>query len=669
MAKSKKNQPRRTTVSDRPDVPDTAVSKAPGRSARLRPRRTAASDRPDVPDIAVAKAPGRSARLRPRRTAASDRPDVPDTSIAKRPGRSRRRRTPRSVVKRSPDTVDPTLRIVPGLSPQEEAKTRPDAQRQQEHGPDVVDPTVEAPSRPSPQAEAKARLDAQRQQEHGPDVVDPTVEAPSRPSPQAEAKARLDAQRVQEERPDVPDPTVTKPDQKPPMSALLRDLASGAGSEQPLAQQRRLGQRILRNLEQTEELQEPWAQVLEQHEKRPRMLGETAADVLREALTLGQVETETFNKDDIGKWYDQYRVGAGAAYDQIVEESLATGLEPTEGKEQWIDRVLGSRKDYVKAVLDAQPSTATLAKEVGLASIPIYGTIRTWEESPTWARALSVGADLLFVVPGVGQAAAAARGGASVGKIAAGIAIAEVRAPVSAIAHPLATAKAAGNPFLTLFRPRGAYLSALENQTGTVRIPAQVVREVGEATAKELRDTAAFRAITGQKAVAKGAGVEVKLADVALQNAFPAAVHATPDIRPFLMGLKVQGKEGGLFVAPSLHTRFTHTSAFGNFASEAVEKTAKNIKGAEGSLQKARASGAPKEVIKELENTLEQARGFLRYQSESLRASKLAQQARMAQQSGGAAEQGGGDGGQERPRGLQGRRSGQPARRNCDHRP
>ena len=363
---------------------------------------------------------------------------------------------------------------------------------------------------------------------------------------------------------------------------------------------------------------------------RPGFL-DRVTDTVQEGITFGQAETESFNRDDIEGRYDQVRAQAARDYDSRVAELAEKGLQVTERKEDWVDRVAGFKSDYVDTVLDAQPTLAETAKEVSLASIPFYGTARTWEDSPGWARALGVASDLLFLVPVVGQASAGVRGGLSVGKIASNIAVSEIKAPLTAVRHPIRTTRAALSPVETLLRPRRVPLAAAEIRERTVRIPAQ---ELGEAAAIQARDVATLEAIRGERAVARVPTGTVELAPVALQRVVPMAVHATPDIRPFLTGVRVEGTEGGLFVAPTLHTRFTRSSAFGEITGPAIREAAQNIENAEEALKTARAAKAPRAQINELEDTLKKARAFQQFQTETRTATRLARQARVAERSG-----------------------------------
>lgn len=107
-------------------------------------------------------------------------------------------------------------------------------------------------------------------------------------------------------------------------------------------------------------------------------------------------------------------------------------------------------------------------------------------------------------------------------------------------------------------------MASAEIRASTVRIPAA---EVGsEAAAKEARDLATSAALRGEHPIAHVGENTIELATTGIQRVGgPVAVHATPDIRPFLQGFTVkEGREGGMFFAPNLHSRFTLSSAFGD---------------------------------------------------------------------------------------------------------
>lgn len=207
---------------------------------------------------------------------------------------------------------------------------------------------------------------------------------------------------------------------------------------------------------------------------------------------------------------------------------------------------------------------AEMAKGVAVGMIPIAGTVYHWEKMQPWERGLSIVLDVATFIPFVGAVSAGVRGGTKLTAAIGRAALAEVKAPITMIAHPIDTAKSMLYSIETMLRPSKVPLTALEIRSSTVRLP---VDDIGKATdAMEARDIVTKAAIMGDKPSVEIAGKQIELSKVALQQkTSPAAIHATPDVRPFLAGTEIQaGREGGLFVAPSLHSRFTGASAFGD---------------------------------------------------------------------------------------------------------
>lgn len=208
--------------------------------------------------------------------------------------------------------------------------------------------------------------------------------------------------------------------------------------------------------------------------------------------------------------------------------------------------------------------TAEMAKGLTIGMIPIAGTFYYWEKMQPWEKGLSIALDVATFIPFVGAVSAGVRGGTKLTAAVGRAALAEVKAPITMIAHPIATAKTMLYPIETMLRPSKLPLTALEIRSSTVRLP---VKDIGSAKdAMEARDIITKAAIMGDKPAVEIAGKKIELSKVALQQqTSPAAIHTTPDIRPFLAGTEIQaGREGGLFVAPTLHTRFTGASAFGD---------------------------------------------------------------------------------------------------------
>jgi len=218
--------------------------------------------------------------------------------------------------------------------------------------------------------------------------------------------------------------------------------------------------------------------------------------------------------------------------------------------------------------------TVETAKDIGIGMIPIAGTMYHWEKSQWWENGLSVALDVATFIPFVGAVStgirAGAKGGKAISKIVGRAVLAEAKAPFTAIAHPIATAKTALYPLETALRPSKIPLTAMEIRYSTVRLP---VKDVGKATdAMKARDIITKNAIMGDKPTIEIAGTKIELGKVALQQkSMPIAVHTSQDIRPFLNGATVEsGREGGLFLSSSFHSRFSQASAFGDLTEGGV---------------------------------------------------------------------------------------------------
>jgi len=208
--------------------------------------------------------------------------------------------------------------------------------------------------------------------------------------------------------------------------------------------------------------------------------------------------------------------------------------------------------------------TLQMAKGVGIGMIPIYGTIYYWSAMGPKMQTLSIAADVACFIPFGIAISTGVRSGMKLSTVLGRAVLAEIKAPITAITHPIGTAKAIIRPLTFLLKPRAIPTAAAEIRSFILKIP---VKSLGKAkTAMKARDILTTAAIRGEKASIVIGDQTIDLAKVALQQkAIPVAVHTTYDIRPFLQGAKIQkGAEGlGMFVAPSLNTRLTKCSALG----------------------------------------------------------------------------------------------------------
>lgn len=292
--------------------------------------------------------------------------------------------------------------------------------------------------------------------------------------------------------------------------------------------------------------------------------GTWLSDTVAETLTLGKVETRAFNTGDLRERYDKEKRELTRIHSAAAIEAVENGQALDQTKDEFISNSIGTKAEFVERILSQQPGTGKLLMETTLNMIPVVGTVRTWGDSPNWLRALSIAEDMAFFLPGVGLMGAAVRGGKTVGAASAEVAVLTAKSPITAIQHPLRAARATADPIELLFRPGRLPVASAEIRASTVRIPAA---EVGsEAAAKEARDLATSAALRGEHPIAHVGENTIELATTGIQRVGgPVAVHATPDIRPFLQGFTVkEGREGGMFFAPNLHSRFTLSSAFGD---------------------------------------------------------------------------------------------------------
>ncbi|AAW39848.1 metallophosphoesterase [Dehalococcoides mccartyi] len=289
-----------------------------------------------------------------------------------------------------------------------------------------------------------------------------------------------------------------------------------------------------------------------------------ARDIIKEIFTFGQAQTKTFNRDDLSKEYDKAAWQAGIK-----------GMEMAESKEEFITRII------------KQQNTGEVLKDFTIYMIPIVGTLYSIGKGDSGGQiALSAAIDVATFIPFIGQAAAIARAGARPAAALGKAILAEVKAPLTSVLHPLATAKVALSPFETMIMPRKIPLSSAELSFHTVRLP---VVDVGgkKALAMALRDEITKKAIAGKTAKATKEGVTAEIQTTALNKTIaPAVISATPDVRPFLDGLTVGvvkddvkgaasvGKGRDLFVSPSLHTKFSMSTAAGVSGSKGALKGA-----------------------------------------------------------------------------------------------
>lgn len=210
-----------------------------------------------------------------------------------------------------------------------------------------------------------------------------------------------------------------------------------------------------------------------------------------------------------------------------------------------------------------------VAREIALSAIPVYGTIRTWGQSSPAMKALGVVSDVLWIVPFVGGISAvvrltpaqrsvgtAARTSAAI-KAVKQMVIAEIKAPITAIAHPIRTGKAILEPIETALRPGKLPLAGMEIRYNTQRIP--IIGSVADTAAVRTKIVDSMIARTGKTATGEYITATMEMPQ-ALWQVGPAAIHNTPDIRPFLEGAEVTKD---LYISPTVHGRFIWATSGG----------------------------------------------------------------------------------------------------------
>lgn len=461
---------------------------------------------------------------------------------------------------------------------------------------------------------------------------------------------------------DIEQPTVRKPGLTPGETEIVTSTSdslsqnlAGIGFDVPQPQAEQIATE-LEGLEAFAKLDEPGK-------------GTLFGDVIRTLFSFGTIPTRN-DAGDLRLLKQQYAGLQGEArdtYEQARAEAARDGATLSETEGEFLARAVPfSEDEYVEAVFQATPTALNVLKEFTINAVPIWGTKRTWADSPDWARAVSLASDVAFIVPFVGFWAAGARGGATVGGSFGTTSLATIKGPVQLITRPIGTfrstralrqafesalqrknatvnaniergltneqaasvigisseelaasgtltraleiaaleeigisvsdlARSLGNvdnaianastrgqatqaagiefieggkratqgfidPFELLLDPKRVPVSAVEVQPSTVRSVA-----VSGMASKEAGDIATLSLMRGEAGTAVDAGTLIELTKSPANEVSQfVAFHATPDIRFALGGFTAEGIEGGMFLSPGAHTRFTTSSAFGS---------------------------------------------------------------------------------------------------------
>lgn len=196
--------------------------------------------------------------------------------------------------------------------------------------------------------------------------------------------------------------------------------------------------------------------------------------------------------------------------------------------------------------------------------VPGVYTAKHWKKLSGLEKGAGIALDLASIIPGATLASAARRAGASIPQTLAKVAVVEAKAPIDTILHPRQAVKPWAHTAEVALHPRGVPMAGTEVRSMTVQVP---VKEMGAAKdAMAARDILMDKSVQGIGPTAVVGNKQITLTTTSLQNVVKGvAVHSTPDIRPFMKGAVIkEGREGGLFVAPNIHSRFTRASAFGD---------------------------------------------------------------------------------------------------------
>ncbi|AOV99538.1 hypothetical protein [Dehalococcoides mccartyi] len=221
-------------------------------------------------------------------------------------------------------------------------------------------------------------------------------------------------------------------------------------------------------------------------------------------------------------------------------------------------------------------------KNMGIAMIPIVGTLAFWEDKEKGTLADdftslsnlgSIALDIAIFIPFVGGVSALAKTGIGVGKAIAKETLMTTRglivAPITTALHPIATTKA-------IFSPLGVLLSKVKlpaatfwrgSGSQTMDIAKVLANPASVETTKAMDEALLLR--NGGKASGSVPitvdGIEIgkiKWSDAGFQTVFNNSMgHSTPFGEPFTKGIMAQDE--GLFLSPNMNLGLTSKSATG----------------------------------------------------------------------------------------------------------
>jgi hypothetical protein len=213
------------------------------------------------------------------------------------------------------------------------------------------------------------------------------------------------------------------------------------------------------------------------------------------------------------------------------------------------------------------------AKEMGLAMIPAYGTMRLWEGmAPGW-KALSIFGDLVFFVPIVNQVSAAVKAGTSIGRAALRGTVVAARdtvvAPYTLARHPVQSAKAFVAPLEVLIRRNRLPLAATWRGSYSKNMDMTKVL-AGVGTEEQLATRKAMEALlkrieAGEVAfdVPVGGIGALHYSGTGLQKVLKGVTGTSTPYGPSFKGVGLKAQGEGLFTAPEHFLGFSFATATG----------------------------------------------------------------------------------------------------------
>lgn len=276
---------------------------------------------------------------------------------------------------------------------------------------------------------------------------------------------------------------------------------------------------------------------------------------------------------------------------EAVSKAAHENLDAANKKNNEAQRSLASKVWQGMTPWDESKGETATAGGVGTMAaelvVPGVYTVRHWNDMSGGEKAFSIVMDVATLIPVAGAAAKGAKTVSTAGRAAriAGAAkgigseaIAQLRAPVDMVIHPIGTAKGAvkqGRELVeNIAHPNKIPEAVITTSDSTVRL--KVSETTSPAQAMAIRDKLMDLVSKGERPMIEIDGQVVELGQSPLMKEVGGGVvHTTPQGEAFTNGLKVMEKtnpttgaimpasEQGLFVANQPLPRFVGSSAFG----------------------------------------------------------------------------------------------------------